>query len=168
MSVDTAKVAGRRELHFESLDEMLAEAERLANDSDVELLGNWSLGQMCEHLASSLTIANDGTSFRPSFIWRLMGPWMKGRMLKTTFSPGFKLPKEMEQLIPGDTSTEQGLTALRNAASRFKSEPLQTTHFIFGKMSPEDWTKLQLRHAELHFSFAVQAKEESAGDGDKA
>ena len=45
MTVDTAKVEGRRTLHFTSLDEILAEVERL-NQGKVRAIGNWSPGQV--------------------------------------------------------------------------------------------------------------------------
>jgi len=44
----------------------------------------------------------------------------------------------MRQLVSGEATAEQGLTAARDAAARFKNEPLQPTHFVFGKMSPEE------------------------------
>ena len=44
MSVDTAKVEGRRTLHFHSLDDILADVERL-NQGKVRPIGNWSPGQ---------------------------------------------------------------------------------------------------------------------------
>ncbi len=45
MPVKTTKVAGRRELNFTSLDEVLADADRLSSGR-VKVLGNWSPGQV--------------------------------------------------------------------------------------------------------------------------
>jgi hypothetical protein len=46
--VDTAKVSGRRLLRFESIDEMMAEVDRLVEAERagrLKRLGNWTLGQ---------------------------------------------------------------------------------------------------------------------------
>jgi hypothetical protein len=38
---------------------------------------------------------------------------------------------------------------------RLRREPPTGPHVIFGRLPHEDWIKLQLRHAELHLSFAT-------------
>lgn len=43
MAINTARVTGRRQLRFESLDAVLADAEYLAS-VPTRQLGNWSLG----------------------------------------------------------------------------------------------------------------------------
>src|SRR5438874_10377963 len=43
--VDTTKVAGRRQLHFVSIDDISADVEKLAA-GEVRTLGNWSGGQI--------------------------------------------------------------------------------------------------------------------------
>jgi hypothetical protein len=53
--VDTAKVANRRSLRFESIDHVLAEVDRLAESrraGRLKRLGNWTLGQALGHLAT--------------------------------------------------------------------------------------------------------------------
>src|SRR5205807_8480410 len=54
------KVTGRRRLHFESLDEVLAEAERRAAGR-YRRLGHWTLGQILMHLALAGDKSIDGT-----------------------------------------------------------------------------------------------------------
>ncbi len=68
--VNTSKVSGRRELHFTSLDEILADAQRLAA-GQYRQLGNWSLGQATTHLARTMKMSLDGAKFRApgSFGW---------------------------------------------------------------------------------------------------
>lgn len=53
MTVNTKKVSGRRELRFNSFNDLLAEAERLCA-GEVKMLGNWTLAQMFEHIASGV------------------------------------------------------------------------------------------------------------------
>lgn len=165
MSVKTAKVRGRRALRFESWDELLAEAERLAAEPNLELLGNWSLGQILQHLASALHLALDGNDYRSPFFMRLAGPLLKSRVLNRGLTPGFRLPQGMRQLVPDETTTDQGLASLREAVSRFRNGQPQPRHFVFGKMSPQEWVELHLRHAELHLSFAAPAGTTASGDG---
>src|SRR5262245_5437901 len=50
VAIDTRRVAGRQKLRFADLDEMLAYAERLVSGGSTQL-GNWSLGQVLQHLA---------------------------------------------------------------------------------------------------------------------
>lgn len=53
--VDTKKVAGRRMLRFESLDQVIADVDRLVEAERagrLTRLGNWTLGQTLGHLAA--------------------------------------------------------------------------------------------------------------------
>src|SRR6516165_10280039 len=53
-AVNTAKVGGRRILRFETIDQALAEADRLAEAERagrLQRLGNWTLGQAFGHVA---------------------------------------------------------------------------------------------------------------------
>lgn len=44
-TIDTKKVSDRRKLHFNTLDDILADVELLASSKDVRALGNWSPGR---------------------------------------------------------------------------------------------------------------------------
>ncbi|MEX2188288.1 MAG: DUF1569 domain-containing protein [Pirellulales bacterium] len=152
--VDTKKVA-RRTLHFNSLDDIVAEAERLAAGSP-KMLGNWSLGQTLVHLARAMDMAVETPPFRAPWIVRLIGPLLKKRLLTRPMSSGFKLPKDAAaHLIPTTTSAADGLAVLRRSIDRFKAGPRLPRHDILGRMTDDDWLRLQLRHAELHLSFAA-------------
>ena len=62
MTVETKKVRGRRKVRYESLDEFLTDAERHAQ-GDVRAIGNWSAGQIYEHLARAFDGSIDGVGF---------------------------------------------------------------------------------------------------------
>lgn len=158
MSVETGKVTGRRKLHFESLDQILSEAERLAAARDTRKLGNWSLGQVLKHLSSAMHMSIDGAKSLPPWFIRLIGPLLKKRVLRE-MSAGFQLPKPAaEELIASpSTTTQDGLIALRNAIQRMKSDSNRKPHSVFGKMTNEEWDQLHFRHAELHLSFIEPA-----------
>lgn len=153
MTVRTDKVVGRRELHFTSFDEVLADIEQLAS-SNVESLGNWSLGQCFGHLAAGLNMAIDGPQHKASWFIRLIGPLLKRHILRN-MSAGFRLPPAAErELVPDTTLTkESGLQRFRDALARYRRVPERKPHSVFGRLSSEEWDRLHLRHAELHLSF---------------
>lgn len=154
--VDTKAVTGRRILHFDTIDEVLADAEQLSGGPYVQL-GNWSLGEVCEHLAKSLDSATDDNQFQPNLLLKLMGPFLKQRMITTTTPAGFRMPEKMKPIFmpASGTATDDGLAHLRTAVERFQTADLPARSPTFGKMSRDDWHQFHCRHAELHLSFLV-------------
>ena len=156
MPVNTGKVTGRREVAYESLDDVLMDAERLVAAPNVKMLGNWSLGQLLAHLAGGLNMSIDGSDHRPPWFIRLVGPFLKRWVLKK-MSPGFQLPKPVaDKIIPSHpVAPEEGLRLLQEAVKRFRSDTGRKPHNVFGKLTGAEWHRLHLRHAELHMSFAI-------------
>ena len=154
--IKTAKVTGRRELHFGSLDEVLAAAERLAAARSVKALGNWSLGQALGHLAAAMDMAVDGTKLRPPWIFRIIGRLMKKRVLRK-MDPGFNLPAHAaKDLVPTPAlSTAEGMQKFRTAVARLKAAPVRQPSPFLGPLTREESDRLQCSHAELHLSFFV-------------
>ena len=68
MTVDTTKVNDRREIRYGDLDDLLADIESHSGE-DVILVGNWSQGQIFDHLASTIL-------------------WRRARQHRDTFSVG--------------------------------------------------------------------------------
>jgi hypothetical protein len=156
MAVDTRQVAGRRRLHFESVGDVLRDAEQLAA-RPVRQLGNWSLGACCRHLAVVIEDSIDGFKFRPSWPMRMVARLMKPRVLRGPMTPGFRLRGAAAQrMVPADNvDTHEGLAQLRHAVERFEHEPHRAPHAFFGPMTDEEWRTLHCRHGELHLSFFV-------------
>ena len=156
MPVNTGKVAGRRVVAYESLDDVLMDAERLVANHKVKMLGNWSLGQMLAHLAGGIHMSIDGSDYRPPWFIRLLGPFLKRPVLKK-MSAGFQLPKPIaDKIIPTTpVSREDGFRLLQEAVKRFRSDTSRKRHNVFGNLTGAEWHQLQLRHAELHMSFAI-------------
>jgi hypothetical protein len=157
MTVNTRRVRGRRAVHYESYHDLLADAERLAA-GDVEMLGNWSLGQVIGHLANTMNASIDGFSATVPWPLRIIGRLlMRKTLLRGPIRPGFKLPATAEaKAVPSvETSDEEGLAALRHAVKRQESETHRVPHYILGNISLEEWTQAHLRHAEMHMSFAA-------------
>ncbi|MEX2138388.1 MAG: DUF1569 domain-containing protein [Pirellulales bacterium] len=157
VQIKTAKVTGRRKLHFTSLGDMLADAEMLCSMKPVHALGNWQLGRALEHLARTIDMSLDGARFKAPWYIRLLGPLFKKRLLSRPMSPGFRLPANAAKfLIPEDEcELHEALRHLRTAVTR----SLATTHRhsspVFGHLTSDEWNQLHFRHAELHLSFFV-------------
>lgn len=150
--VNTKKVKGRREVRYESFDDLLIDARRFAK-TQVCCLGNWSPGQIFEHLARSLDGSIDGIDFAmPAPVRWIMSLLMKKKFLEGELPAGFK---SSDSMIPGDTSVKDGLASLEMAITRQNQEPNRVMHPGFGNISRESWGKFHLRHAELHMSFLV-------------
>lgn len=156
MSVDTKCVPGRRTLHFQSFDEMLADAERLVASSDTKTLGNWPLSQLLMHLAGAVHSSIDGLDTRLPWYVRLLGRFIKRRVMRQGIKPGIQLPKAVvDKAFPKAESPQRALDELRAAIARTRREPMTARHPVFGQLTHEEWTQFHLRHAELHLSFAV-------------
>lgn len=155
-TINTKTVTGRRVLAFQNVDDILADAEGLASAKGIHTLGNWSAGQLFAHIARVMSSAVDGTTHRAPWIFRQIGRYyMKGKFLKNGMTAGFKLPeKAQKEFYPsGAVPVEEGLQALKTAVNRFKTEKKLDASPFFGPMTEDEWTRLQCRHAELHFSF---------------
>ena len=152
--INTKKVQGRRQVHYSSMDKLLADAERCSNGS-VRSLGNWSPGQIFEHLARSMDTSIDGSDFSvPTPLRWLMTLLMKRRFLKKGIPAGFKAPAV--QIADDSITTEVGLTSLRTAIARQENESERAIHPGFGYIGREGWNDFHLRHAEMHMSFLVE------------
>ena len=149
----TKATRDRRTLRLTSLDELLAEVDRL-HAQPYRRLGNWSLGQMCVHLARLMHECIDGFTFGPPRVVRWLAPLFKARLLRRGFPAGMTLKGPAAQaLSPPPVSDSEGVQRLRDAVQRLQSEPQRQPSPLLGRMSREQWDQFHLRHAELHLSF---------------
>jgi hypothetical protein len=157
--VDTGKVAGRRELRFESLDEVLAEVERLAaaeRAGRLRRLGNWTLGQTLGHLASWAEYSYTGAPLKAPFFVKWFLRLRKRKFLYGPMRAGVKIPRvEGGTLATEPVPLDEGLERMRRVLARLKSEAPTAPNVIFGPLSPDEWVALHCRHAELHLGFLV-------------
>ena len=157
MSVNTATVSGRRTLHFDTLDELRAELDRLAA-SQVETIGNWSYGQILKHLEIGLRATVDGgIDFKLPWYFRMLAPLLKNRMIYKPMRPGFKLPAAIAAKVvpPEDTPPAEAMRDLRKAIDDFEHAPELQPHAMFGDLPRDQWIQYALRHCELHLSFVI-------------
>jgi hypothetical protein len=161
MAIDTRKVANRRQLHFQTIDDMLKDVERL-NEGKIKPLGNWSGGQILKHLATVMNTSIDRSPLRLSWFIRLLGWMMKRRILTKGMIPGFQLKgKTADFLVPPPTAWEEGLEIFRQAVRRQQTESRRQPSPFLGTLTREQWEQLHCRHAELHLSFLLPANEPS-------
>ncbi len=151
MTVNTKSVEGRRTVRYESYDELLKDAERLASIDSAKTLGNWSQGQIYKHMADAIESSIDGSGFVLPWPVRIVfSLLMKRRFLYGTLPPGFKAPKRFQ---PDELDTGIALNDLRKAVARMKTESKRVMHPAFGHITREEWDQFNLRHCEMHMSF---------------
>jgi hypothetical protein len=157
--VDTGKVTERRVLHFDSIDQVLQDVDRLAvaeRAGRLKRLGNWTLGQALGHLATWTEFAYTGVPLKPPFFIRWILRFQKAKFLKGPMPAGVKIPN-----IDGGTlgkeplPLDEGLRRYKNVLQRLKVEAPTLPSPIFGKMTHDESIALTLRHAELHLGFFV-------------
>ncbi len=153
--------AARRTLQYATLSDVVRDAERLV--SDHVTVGNWSFGQILQHLAKSMNASLDGFGFQaPWFARWLIAPLVKNSLLTKPLKPGFKLPASATAIMPDEqVSVGDGLRQLKAAVDRVTHETPSADHPFLGKLATEEWTQLHLRHAELHMSFALPGSTKS-------
>ncbi len=153
MSIDTKQVVNRRKVHYHSLAELLADAERLAANG-ARPLGNWSAGQVFQHLANAMNGSIDGLPGTFPWYIKFMARLFKKRFIGGPMPAGLTVPKDLaEKVMPAPISTEEGLAHLRAAIARLESDPKRAPSPIFGSMTKEEWNTMHLNHANLHMSF---------------
>lgn len=160
MTVNTKTVTGRRHLRYDRVEDILADAERLAQ-GEVVTIGNWSFGQILEHIARVMRGGIEGIPVTVPWWMRVILPLMKKRVLSRMPPAGFKLPPDAEKILwpTTDCSVEQGLQSLREATRLWQENPTRQVSPFLGQLSNAEWDQLQMRHAELHMSFVKPAEQ---------
>lgn len=148
----------RRKVRFSDLDEILVAAEELSVASQVRQLGNWTMGQIFEHLAKSLHSSIDESKAVVSWRIRTIAFLLRPIVLRFGLPSGVSIENSSsvaaDEFLPSDTtSTKSGLRLMREAITRVQSSRMVARHNLFGKLSHKQWTQLHCRHAELHMSF---------------
>lgn len=132
---------------------MVQDAERVST-STTKTLGNWSAGQIFQHLANTFNGSIDGFQTKLPWYVRTMAKLFKKRFINGAMPAGMKLPKQLsDQVMPEPVSTETGLSNLRAAVTRLATEIQRAEHPVFGVLTSDEWDRIHLAHAQLHLSF---------------
>ena len=158
-AVDTGKIASRRMLRFETIDQMMAEVDRLVEaerSGRLRRLGNWTPGQILGHLSAWAEYGYTGSPLNPPFFIKWILRLRKQKFLWQPMPAGVKIPGVRGGTLATEPlSTDEGLARLRRVMERLKKEPPTHPHNVFGQLKHEESIAITLRHAELHLSFLV-------------
>ncbi len=150
------KQAPRRELHFTSLDDILADVEAVTAGPH-HTTGNHSATELVWHVAYFIDKAATGFGYRaPLPLW-LLGHALKPLgIVNRPMKPGIRPPRSLDRRFwPGPSVTlDAARDYLRRAIAAAK-EPGRMTHPspVLGKLTHDQWQTLHCRHAEMHLSF---------------
>ena len=146
----------RRQLKFASLEEVMPEVERLS--AGYESVGQWSLGQICNHLKTSFDFVTSGVGGS----WDSNAPedprfaLIRARFFRAGRFPDGKAAP-FSELVPGTGLDDRAeVEALRDALARYAlaTGPFRAHPFL-GSMTKEEWSQFQCLHAAHHLGFAV-------------
>jgi len=160
-------MAERRALSFQTLDQVMPEVDRLLDGHAT--VGRWSLGQICNHLASMLVCSVEG--------FPVAAPWLvraTAGALKRKRSLGTGVHVEGMR-HPEGTSPKENLEA------RAEAEALRATlgyyashqaplapHALLGPMSRAEWDRYHAIHCAHHLSFVLPKPESPSPDAPRA
>ncbi|MFK7770234.1 MAG: DUF1569 domain-containing protein [Mariniblastus sp.] len=145
----------RRQLAFNSLNDAVADVERLVQGK-VRTTGKHTFGQIIEHLARTHDMVT-GKIVGPKMPWyiRMAMPFMRKKILNGPVTPGFKLPKNVEDFFweKGDVDVQQALTHLKESVEYYNSNGPLPVHPVFGEATREQIDSLNRQHCAMHLSF---------------
>jgi hypothetical protein len=157
--VETEKVAGRRMLRFESIDQVMAEVDRLVEAERagrLRQLGNWTLGQTLGHVATWAEYSYTGAPLKVPFFIKWILRLRKQKFLYEPMRAGAKIPRvEGGTLATERLPLDEALGRMRRVMERLKSEAPTSANVILGPLKHEEWIAITLRHAELHLGFLI-------------
>ncbi|MEM7625694.1 MAG: DUF1569 domain-containing protein [Planctomycetota bacterium] len=163
------KTADRRKLHFDTLDEIVADAEAVTDggETDPTVTGNWTAAQIIYHVAFTIGMANRGIDLQIPLPMRLFGKTLKLFGMHTkTFNPGIKPPPKVAAAFapPEGTTLDAAMQKLRDEVAYAKEHGMTHPSPLFGRLTHDEWIQVNCRHAELHFGFI---RAEASREGQK-
>ena len=149
----------RRQLRFDTLDDVARDAENLLAKG-YDKAGTWDLAQVCGHVANWMTYPVEGFPKPPAVIAAML--WM---MKKTVGRAKFERylaegmpagkPTMPDSVPPPGGDPAAAVARLKQAVEKFKMADGVHPSPLFGPMTKDEATRLQLVHAAHHLSFLV-------------
>ena len=146
-------IPGRRSLRFGGFDEVMPDVQRLLEGHAT--VGEWSLPQICRHLATVMRRVVDLPASTPHDPAQWVGEERKRQVLESGLLPeGLPAPPE---ILPAETLGErEEAEGLRRAIAYYLASPGPAIpHRLFGPLTRAEWDRLQLIHLAHHLSFAA-------------
>lgn len=154
-----SETTDRRTLHFATIDELLAEIDRVVEadkSGTLRTVGAWTPGQILGHVAAWIEYGYQGYPMKPVpwFVRFILRRQLK-KYMKRGMPTGVRIPRVPDGTYGIDEMpTEQAAEQLRIALGKLqRREPAKFDSPAFGAMSEEDRVRLNLMHAALHLSF---------------
>ena len=153
----TVNPPARRTLHFDTVDEVVADVNTLAaadRAAKLNCRGNWTFGQILNHLATWVDYSFDGVPMKIPFAVKLLLRPMKKRFLTNPMKPGSRIPRVQGGTLAIDVvPTAEALEHFYRSFDRLARNAPAVPHIVFGPMTHDEWIAQHLRHSELHLSF---------------
>jgi hypothetical protein len=151
----------RRELRFDSLDEVVRDAEHLLAVG-YDKTGKWDLGQCCGHLSEWFRYQMEGYPRSPLllrpvfwFVRNTVAPRLVRKALASgTTKDGMPT---IPQSVPSPGEDEaRAVATLRDTVARWQAFTGELHPSpLFGMLTKDEWVKGHLIHAAHHLSFLV-------------
>ncbi len=143
----------RRTLQYENIDAIMPDVDRLLQGHST--VGAWTLGQICEHLATVTRVVVDlpaTTRHDPSL---RVGDEKKRQIFETGQLPE-GLPLASTLAPPDALPAAEGADKLRKALAYYQSSPGPVAeHRLFGPLTKDEWDRVICVHCAHHLSFAA-------------
>ena len=140
----------RPELIFRSIDDLLADAQRLGS-GPYEKAGQWDLAMILDHLGKEMQLPSPTTVPGPVAI---VARYFIRRMARHDFYPPFTFPAPKDMRPTPNIPLETADGAFRAAAEKIKAmNGPWVTGTAFGPVPRADFVKLHLLHGAHHLSF---------------
>lgn len=160
MAYEREKIASaerqRRKLHFDDFSQVLQDVRQM-RDCEHNSAGNWTLAQVCKHLADTIHGSIDGIRLGGHRLRRLL---LGRRILAWTIKHGIPSGVTLDPKLnpPANCNFETALGELERAMARYQAHqgPLKP-HPIFGRLNRKDWDRLHCFHCAHHLGFIVPA-----------
>jgi hypothetical protein len=144
---------GRRRLSYDNFDEVMCDVVRLLDGCTT--VGNWSLAQICHHLATTLRRTVELPASTPQDSSQWIGEERKRQIFESGQLPeGFPAPPAV---VPTAMLGERReAETLRQAIAYYKasSGPV-IPHPYIGPLTKAEWDRFHLIHCAHHLSFAI-------------
>ena len=148
-----------RELHFDDLNAAVREAELLLS-SGYSRNGQWSLGQICQHLILVQDPSVDGYPKWMSlfaFLRPLMRRWLLPKLLSGDSPRGIRTASAF--MPPADTDDVAEVAKFRDSVAKLlQHDGDYAPHPAFGRMTREQILEIHCSHAAHHLRFLVPHK----------
>lgn len=133
-----------------SNEAMIARINKLTPESKA-LWGKMNVEQMLKHSNAAMQVAFGEKELKISFFMRLLGKMLKNKVINNEFKKNS--PTAPEFVFPDKYDFEQAKNELITTYSKFAQGHQSIkimNHPFWGKMTYEDWDKLQYKHLDHH------------------